>query len=164
MAEVINLERLASLLKPRDRLIGADLGTKTIGLALSDVERRLASPLETIKRSKFSKDAARIIELMGEFEAAALVIGLPLNMNGSEGKAAQAARAFGRNFASLSGRPCAFWDERLSTAAMTRALIGQDASRAKRGEVIDRMAAAYILQGALDRLRFMAQPEAPTPA
>lgn len=153
MADVLELESLAECIGPRERLIGVDLGTKTIGLALSDVERRLATPLETIKRTKFSRDAARIIELMGKFDAAALIIGLPLNMDGSEGKSAQAARAFARNIAKLSGRPCALWDERLSTVAMTRELIAQNASRAKRAGVIDKMAAAYILQGALDRLR-----------
>jgi putative Holliday junction resolvase len=150
--EVLDLEALASRLNPRQRLMGADLGTKTIGLALSDVERRIATPLITIRRTMFSKDAAWLISLMDEFDAASLVIGLPLNMNGSEGPSAQAARAFGRNFAPLSGRPCLFWDERLSTEAVTRSLIAQDASRAKRAEVVDRMAAAYILQGALDRL------------
>jgi putative Holliday junction resolvase len=152
-AEVLDLEALLSRLHPRQRLMGADLGTKTIGLALSDVERRIATPLITIRRTKFSKDAAWLISLMDQFNAAGLVIGLPLNMDGSEGPGVQAARAFGRNFAPLSGRPCLFWDERLSTAAVTRSLIAQDASRAKRAEVVDRMAAAYILQGALDRLR-----------
>jgi putative holliday junction resolvase len=154
-AEILKLEDLAARIGPRQRLIGADLGTKTIGLALSDVERRIATPLETIKRTKFTKDAARLAALMEKFDAAALVIGLPLNMDGSEGPRAQAARAFARNFAPLSARPCIFWDERLSTVAMTRSLIAEGASRAKRAEVIDRMAAAFILQGALDRLRLL---------
>jgi putative holliday junction resolvase len=154
-AEILKLEDLASRIGPRQRLIGADLGTKTIGLALSDVERRIATPLETIKRTKFTKDAARLVALMEKFDAAALVIGLPLNMDGSEGPRAQAARAFARNFAPLSARPCIFWDERLSTVAMTRSLIAEGASRAKRAEVIDRMAAAFILQGVLDRLRLL---------
>ena len=152
-AEILDLDGLASRIGRRQRLIGADLGTKTIGLALSDVERRIATPLETIQRTKFTKDAARLIALMDTFDAAALVIGLPLNMDGSEGPSAQAARAFARNFGPLSGRPCVFWDERLSTAAVTRSLIDQDVSRAKRAEVVDKMAAAFILQGALDRLR-----------
>lgn len=152
-AEVLALDVLAARIGRRQRLIGADLGTKTIGLALSDVERRIATPFEAIRRTKFSKDAARLAALMDEFDAAALIIGLPLNMDGSEGPSAQSARAFARNFAALSGRPCVFWDERLSTMAVTRALIDQGASRAKRAEVVDRMAAAYILQGALDRLR-----------
>jgi putative pre-16S rRNA nuclease len=155
-AEVLDLEALASRLHPRQRLMGADLGTKTIGLALSDIERRIATPLITIRRTKFSKDAAWLISLIDQFNAAGLVIGLPLNLDGSEGPSAQAARAFGRNFAPLSGRPCLLWDERLSTEAVTRSLIAQDASRAQRAEVVDRMAAAYILQGALDRLRALA--------
>jgi putative holliday junction resolvase len=155
-AEILKLEGLAPHIGSRQRLIGADLGTKTIGLALSDVERRIATPLETIKRTKFSKDAGRLVALMDKFDAAALIIGLPLNMDGSEGPRAQAARAFARNFAPLSARPCTFWDERLSTVAMTRSLIAEGASRAKRAEVIDRMAAAFILQGALDRLRLLA--------
>ena len=151
----MDLDGLAPRIGMRQRLIGADLGTKTIGLALSDVERRIATPLNTIQRTKFSKDAARLASLMDEFDVAALVIGLPLNMDGSEGPSAQAARAFGRNFEPLSGRPCVFWDERLSTAAVTRELIAQDVSRAKRAEVVDKMAAAFILQGALDRLRWL---------
>jgi len=152
-ADILDLESLAPRIGLRQRLIGADLGTKTIGLALSDVERRLATPLETISRTKFTKDAARLVALMDRFDAAALVIGLPLNMDGSEGPSAQGARAFARNFAPLSGRPCVFWDERLSTAAVTRSLIDQDVSRARRAAVVDKMAAAFILQGALDRLR-----------
>ena len=156
MAEILDLESLLPQIGPRQRLIGTDLGTKTIGLALSDVERRIATPLETIRRTKFGKDAARLVALMDKFDCAALIIGLPLNMDGSEGPRAQAARAFARNFAPLSGRPCAFWDERLSTVAMNRFLIGEGASRAKRAEVIDRMAAAFILQGSLDRLRVLA--------
>jgi len=151
-AGVLDLEGLVPRIGSRQRLIGADLGSKTIGLALSDVERRIATPLETIQRSKFTKDAARLIALMDKFDVAALVLGLPLNMDGSEGPSAQAARAFARNFEQLSGRPCVFWDERLSTAAVTRSLIEQDVSRARRGKVIDKMAAAFILQGALDRL------------
>lgn len=154
-AEVLQLESLAFRIAGGQRLIGADLGAKTIGLALSDVERRIATPLVTIRRTKFNKDAARLISLMDEFDAAALVVGLPLNMDGSEGPSAQAARAFVRNFAPLSARPCVFWDERLSTVAVTRSLIAQDVSRAKRAEVVDRMAAAFILQGALDRLRVL---------
>jgi|SRR5579875_452405 putative Holliday junction resolvase len=152
-ADVLDIEGLALRIGPRQRLIGADLGSKTIGLALSDVERRIATPLETIRRSKFTKDAARLIALMDKFGAAALVLGLPLNMDGTEGPSAQAARAFARNFEPLSGRPCVFWDERLSTMAVTRSLIAQDVTRARRAEVVDKMAAAYILQGALDRLQ-----------
>ena len=132
--------------------MGIDLGTKTIGLALSDVERRLASPLETLKRGKFSVDADILLARARKFDVAGFVIGLPLNMDGSEGPRVQATRAFVRNLSRLTQAPFVFWDERLSTAAVTRALIEQDASRAKRAEVVDRMAAAYILQGALDRL------------
>ncbi len=133
------------------RLMGIDLGTKTIGLALSDVERRLATPLETLKRSKFSADAAQLLALADKFDVAGFVMGLPLNMDGTEGPRAQATRAFVRNLKALTPRPVVFWDERLSTAAVNRSLIDLDVSRAKRAAVIDKMAAAYILQGALDR-------------
>lgn len=157
-AEILDLTALAPRVGPHQRLMGVDLGTKTIGLALSDVERRIATPLETIRRAKFTKDAARLVELAEKFDVAAFVFGLPLNMDGTEGPRAQATRAFIRNLGGLTTKPCVFWDERLSTAAVTRALIEQDASRAKRAEVVDRMAAAYILQGALDRLRRLAAP------
>src|SRR5947209_17262937 len=149
-AEVLRLEELAPRLSRFDRLMGLDIGTKTIGLALSDVERRLASPLDTIRRSRFSDDAATLLKRATEFDVAALVIGLPLNMDGSEGPRAQSTRAFARNLPDSVS--VSYWDERLSTAAVTRELIAQDASRQKRAAVIDRMAAAYILQGALDRL------------
>lgn len=147
------LEEIAALLPPKGRLMGLDLGTKTIGLALSDVERRLSSPLDTIARVKFSQDAAALIKRAADFDVCAFIVGLPLNMDGSEGPRAQATRAFMRNLSKLTPLPFAYWDERLSTAAVTRELIAQDASRAKRAEVVDRMAAAYILQGALDRLK-----------
>ena len=129
------------------------LGTKTIGLALSDVERRLASPLETIKRVKFSQDAHLLLKMAEDQQAMALIFGLPLNMDGSSGPRAQATKAFLRNLRLLTALPFALWDERLSTSAVTRDLIDQDVSRAKRAEVVDKLAAAYILQGALDRLR-----------
>jgi putative Holliday junction resolvase len=148
--ELRELEDLLPQLGRTQRLIGIDLGTKTIGMALSDVERRLASPLETLKRSKFSVDAAEILKRADKFDAAAFVIGLPLNMDGSEGPRVQSTRAFVRNLSQLTDRPFIFWDERLSTAAVTRSLIEQDVSRAKRAAIIDMMAAAYILQGALD--------------
>lgn len=151
-ADSADIRSLAAYLGRSQRLMGIDLGTKTIGLALSDVERRLATPLATLKRSKFSTDAAQLLARADEFNVAAFVIGLPLNMDGSEGTRAQSTRAFVRNLSALTERPFVFWDERLSTAAVTRALIEQDASRAKRAKVVDRMAAAYILQGALDRL------------
>ena len=146
------LEEIARLLPTKARVLGLDLGTKTIGLALSDVERRLASPLDTIRRVKFSQDAALLIQRANDFEARALIFGLPLNMDGTAGPRAQATQAFMRNLRKLTPLPFAFWDERLSTAAVTRDLIANDVSRAKRADVIDRMAAAYILQGALDRL------------
>jgi putative Holliday junction resolvase len=155
-ASVTTLEELAGALPAKARLMGIDLGTKTVGLALSDIERRLASPLETIRRTKFTADAARMIDLARKHEVAGFVIGLPLNMDGSEGPRAQSTRAFVRQAAPLAGLSFVFWDERLSTAAVTRELIAQDASRAKRAEVVDRMAAAYILQGALDRLARLA--------
>jgi putative Holliday junction resolvase len=148
----LEIADLAPQLGPSQRLMGIDLGTKTIGLAVSDVERRLASPLLTIRRTKFSTDAAQLLEQAEKFAIAAFVIGFPLNMDGSEGPRVQSTRAFIRNCAALTPLPFIFWDERLSTAAVTRTLIEQDLSRAKRAEVVDRMAAAYILQGALDRL------------
>lgn len=145
------LARLAAL--PAGlRLLGVDLGTKTIGLALSDVERRLASPLETLSRAKFRADADRIKAVTTRYSVGGIVLGLPINMDGSEGPRAQATRAFARNLAALIPLPMTFWDERLSTAAVTRSLIEADVSRAKRQAVVDRMAAAYILQGALDRM------------
>jgi putative Holliday junction resolvase len=151
MTAIVSIEDLADALPRRGRVMGLDLGTKTIGLALSDVERRLASPLDTIRRVKFSADAAALLARAADFDVQALIFGLPLNMDGGEGPRAQATRAFMRNLRKLTPLPFAFWDERLSTAAVTRELIAQDASRAKRAEVVDRMAAAYILQGALDR-------------
>jgi putative Holliday junction resolvase len=144
---------------PRDRLMGVDLGTKTIGLALSDVERRIATPLETIKRVKFTPDVAKMKVLVERFQVGGLVFGLPLNMDGSEGPRAQATRAFVRNLAPLLAKPVLFWDERLSTMVVTRTLIDADASRAKRADSVDKMAAAYILQGALDRYERLGPPE-----
>src|SRR5579883_2614307 len=155
-SRLVTLEALADLLPRQARLLGLDLGTKTIGLALSDVERRIATPLTTIARTKFSRDAEKLIAEIKRFDVFALIVGMPLNMDGGEGPRAQATRAFLRRFAPLCDRPVALWDERLSTAAVTRALIAQDVSRAKRAAVVDRMAAAYILQGALDRLSDLA--------
>lgn len=151
-ARVIDIPQFAEILGHNQRLAGLDLGTKTIGIALSDVGCRLASPLETIRRTKFTKDVERLRLILDRFDVGGIVIGLPLNMDGSEGPRVQATRAFVRQMLPLAGRPVAFWDERLSTAAVTRTLIEQNASRARRSEVVDRMAAAYILQGALDRL------------
>ena len=139
------------------RLLGLDLGEKTIGLALSDTSRSVATPMETLRRSKFSADAEKIEKIVAEHSVGALVIGLPLNMDGSDGPSSQSARAFGRNLAARLTAPIVFWDERLSTVAVTRALLDADASRRRRAEVVDKMAAAYILQGVLDRLRAMGQ-------
>ncbi len=153
---VIAIEALAQVLRPGGRLLGLDVGSKTIGLALSDMTRAVATPLTTIKRTKFTKDAAELSEIIENHEIFALVIGLPLNMDGSEGPRAQSVRAFARNLSSHVSLPVAFWDERLSTAAAERTLLEADASRKRRGEVIDKMAAAIILQGALDRLKGLA--------
>jgi len=149
---IIELAALVPRLQRFDRLLGLDLGTKTVGIAVSDVERRLASPVTTIRRTRFQQDAAAVIAQAQTLQATAFVIGLPLNMDGTEGPRVQATRAFIRNMAPLTNLPFVLWDERLSTAAVTRSLIEQNASRAKRAAVVDRMAAAYILQGALDRL------------
>jgi putative Holliday junction resolvase len=149
---VLPLAEAAALLPARGALIGLDLGTKTIGVAVSDPDRRVAAPVETITRKRFSSDAERILALAAERRSVGYVLGLPVNMDGSEGPRAQATRAFARNLANLTALPIALWDERLSTAAVERALIAADASRAKRKAVIDQHAATYILQGALDRL------------
>lgn len=141
------------LLPSSGKLLGLDLGTKTIGVAVSDGVRYTATPLETIKRTKFTADAARLVELIAENSAVALVLGLPLNMDGSEGPRAQSTRAFARNLAQKTDLPLIFWDERLSTSAVTRMLIEADTRRDRRAEVVDKLAASYILQGFLDRLR-----------
>ena len=146
-----DIEALVAALPKGARLLGIDLGTKTIGLALSDVERRIATPLETLKRTKFTPDADAIRRVVDRFGVGGLVVGLPLNMDGTEGPRSQATRAFVRNLKPLVQIPVAFWDERLSTMAVTRTLIEADASRDRRGALVDKMAAAYILQGALDR-------------
>jgi putative Holliday junction resolvase len=149
--KLVDLEALATL--PRHaRLMGLDIGAKTIGTSLSDVERIIASPLETIMRRKFTKDAQELATLIARHAVGGLVLGLPRNMDGTEGPAAQSARSFARNLAPLVDLPLAFWDERLSTAAVTRMLIEADRSRARRNLLVDKLAAAYILQGALDRL------------
>jgi putative Holliday junction resolvase len=150
---IIEIQNLKQTIAPAARLLGLDLGEKTIGLALSDTMLRVATPLETLKRGKFSVDAVTLEAIIAKHGVGGLVIGLPLNMDGTDGPSAQSARAFGRNFANRSPLPIVFWDERLSTAAVTRTLLDADASRKRRGEVVDKMAAAYILQGALDRLR-----------
>jgi putative Holliday junction resolvase len=152
MAAILSLVEAAEHFPPRGGLIGLDLGTKTIGVASSDPDRKLATGVETIARTKFAADAARVLAFAAERNACGFVLGLPVNMDGSEGPRAQSTRAFARNFAKLTELPIALWDERLSTAAVERGLIEADMRRNKRKEVIDQHAAAYILQGALDRL------------
>jgi len=152
VAPVIAIEDLPQFLLPEARLLGLDVGTKTVGMALSDVTRTVATPYDTIRRTKFTADAKTIRQVVETHRVGALVIGLPLNLDGSEGPRAQSTRAFARNLAAHIQVPIAFWDERLSTAAVERHLIEANASRKRRAQVIDRMAAAYILQGALDRL------------
>ncbi|MEM9014486.1 MAG: Holliday junction resolvase RuvX [Pseudomonadota bacterium] len=143
----------ASAFGEQGPLFGLDLGSKTIGVAVSDPARMVATPVQTIRRTKFTKDAEHLRGLANERSIVGLVIGLPLNMDGTAGPAAQSARAFGRNLPGILDIPIAFWDERLSTAAMERELISLDTKRAKRAENIDEMAATFILQGAIDRLR-----------
>lgn len=140
-------------LAEKGKLMGLDLGTKTIGVAISDALRMTASPVETIKRTKFTADAERLLALIGQNAVTGIVIGLPLNMDGSEGPRAQSTRAFVRNLAQKTDLPIVFWDERLSTMAVTRTMLEADLSRARQAEVVDKLAASYILQGALDRLR-----------
>ena len=148
-----DLSQFKSSLDAGARLIGLDLGEKTIGVAVSDTLRTIATPRVTLKRGKFAADAAALESLITDEAAGGLVIGLPLNMDGSDSPSAQSARAFARNFAARCALPILMWDERLSTAAVTRTLLDADASRKRRGEVVDKMAAAYILQGALDAMR-----------
>ncbi|KZK79500.1 putative Holliday junction resolvase [Pseudovibrio sp. W64] len=150
----LSLEDFCDALYDDDRLIGIDLGSKTIGLALTDSGRQIASPLETIKRKKFTQDVERLLDLCKEHSVFGLVIGLPLNMDGTEGPRCQATRAFVRNLAQKTEIPITYWDERLSTAAVTRTLIEADRSRARRAELVDKMAASYILQGFLDRINY----------
>jgi putative Holliday junction resolvase len=152
MGAILPLVEAAAALPARGSLLGLDLGAKTIGIATCDPDRNLATGVETIARTKFTADAQRVLALAAERNAVGFVLGLPINMDGSEGPRAQATRAFARNFAKLTELPIGLWDERLSTAAVERDLIAADVSRAKRAAVIDQHAAAYILQGALDRL------------
>jgi putative Holliday junction resolvase len=158
-----SLQALRAQLGSGERLLGLDLGTKTIGVALSDVSRTVASPVETIQRTKFTPDAARLAEIAAEHGVKAVVLGLPVNMDGSEGPRAQATRAFARNLERETGLKTAYWDERLSTAAVERTLIAADRSRKRRAELVDKLAAVYILQGALDRLRVLGETEEGNP-
>ena len=150
-----DFEEFAASLPPRRPLIGLDFGEKTIGVALSDSLLSVATPQETIRRKKFGLDSARLLEICTNREVGGLVLGLPRNMDGSEGPRCQSTRAFARNLSRVTVLPIGFWDERLSTVAAERALLEADTSRAKRAELIDHVAASYILQGALDRLRHM---------
>ncbi len=159
MTNIVPLETLFAL-PPRQRLMGLDLGTRTIGLAISDIERRIATALETVRRTKFTADAARILELVRQHDVGGFVIGLPLNMDGSEGPRVQATRAFMRNMAPLTPLSFVLWDERLTTVAVTRTLLEADASRARRNQLVDKLAAAYILQGVLDRMAYIGQGDA----
>ncbi|RMF11785.1 MAG: Holliday junction resolvase RuvX [Alphaproteobacteria bacterium] len=150
---VTTLKDLHDTLATGDRVLGLDVGAKTIGLALSDPTRTVATPLETIRRRKFSEDLIRLKGIITEHRVRALVVGLPINMDGSEGPRAQSVRQFAANCAEAIDLPIAFWDERLSTAAVTRVLLDADRSRKRRSELVDKMAASFILQGALDFLR-----------
>ncbi|SIS51644.1 Holliday junction resolvase RuvX [Phaeovulum vinaykumarii] len=149
------IEEFAAQLPRAGAILGLDLGTKTIGVAVSDGLRGIATPLSTIKRKKFGLDAAAMLEIARGRDAVGLVLGLPFNMDGSEGPRCQATRAFARNLQPLTDLPVAFWDERLSTVAAERALLEADTSRARRADVIDHVAAGFILQGLLDRLAYL---------
>jgi putative Holliday junction resolvase len=151
-ALILPLAEAAAHLPARGALLGLDLGTKTIGVATSDPARRVATGVETIRRTNFTSDVARLLALAAERKAAGFVLGLPLNMDGSEGPRAQSTRAFAKNLARVTELPIALWDERLSTAAVERTLIAADMSRSRRAKSIDQHAAVFILQGALDRL------------
>jgi putative Holliday junction resolvase len=153
-----NPTELKQILKRGQRILGLDVGTKTIGLAISDASLTVASPLETIARTKFTEDARRIARIIEERNVGALVIGLPVSMDGREGPRCQSVRQFARNLSEVIAIDMAFWDERLSTAAVERTLIEADLSRRRRAQVVDKLAAAFILQGALDRI---SRPEAP---
>jgi len=151
------IEDFVALLPASGAVIGLDLGEKTVGLAVSDLRRSVATPLHTLRRVKFTLDAGAIMELVRNRSAVGVILGLPRNMDGSEGPRAQSTRAFARNLLALLPLPLCFWDERLSTVAAERALLEADTSRKRRREVIDAVAAGYILQGALDRLAYMAR-------
>ena len=147
-----SIPELASALQRNARLAGLDLGEKTIGVAIGDPGHMVASPLTTIRRTKFTPDAKTLLKIVDERQIGGLVIGLPLNMDGSEGPRCQSVRQFAENLLGLRDIPIAFWDERLSTMAVTRGMIEADLTRAKRAKIVDQSAAAFILQGALDRL------------
>ncbi|KIN60580.1 putative Holliday junction resolvase [Sulfitobacter noctilucae] len=156
-----DMTEFAAVLPPMQALIGLDLGEKTIGVAVTDSFLSVATPLETVRRKKFGLDAARLIEIIKDRRIGGLVLGLPRNMDGSEGARCQSTRAFARNFDRISPMPITYWDERLSTVAAERALLEADTTRKRRAEVIDHVAAGYILQGVLDRLAVMRRQGAP---
>ena len=149
----LSIEDFAAALPSKAAILGLDVGTKTVGLAISDITRTVATPLRTLRRTKFLADASALLALAAERDVRGFVIGLPVNFNGTEGPRAQSCRAFARNLGALTALPITFWDERLSTAAAERALLEADASRRRRAEVIDAVAAGFILQGALDRMK-----------
>jgi putative Holliday junction resolvase len=149
---ILPLDEFAASLPKGARLIGIDVGTKTLGLALSDATRKIASALITLRRERFAEDLRRLLDIAAEHRIGGFVVGLPLNLDGSGGPRAQATRAFARNLAKATELPIAYWDERLSTVAAERALLEADLSRKRRAEVVDKVAATLILQGALDRM------------
>ncbi len=152
-----DIESFAAALSPNRAIAGLDLGTMTIGVALSDTRRQVATPIEVIRREKFTLDAARLLALLDQRGATGIVLGLPLNMDGSSGPRVQSTQAFARNLEKLTNLPICYWDERLSTVAAERALLEADTSRKRRKEVIDQVAAGFILQGALDRMAYLAR-------
>ena len=149
---IVEYNELKSHLKKGERLLGLDLGSKTIGIALSDILLTIATPMETIKRVKFTKDADRLLTIINEQNVGGIILGLPMNMDGSEGPRCQSTRQFAKNMTEKTIIPISFWDERLSTVAVTRTLLEADTSRKRRSELVDKMAASYILQGVLDNL------------
>jgi len=155
---ICNLSELKGLLKPGERLLGLDVGTKTIGMALSDTTRMVATPLDTIRRTRFGDDVKRLAAEIEKHRVGGIVVGLPISLDGSEGPRAQGVRQVARNLLEHVNRPLVFWDERLSTAAVERGMIEADLSRKRRAAIIDKVAAAYILQGLLDRLANVAPP------
>ena len=152
-----DIESFVAALPPNRAIAGLDLGTVTIGVAISDTRRQIATPIEVIRREKFTLDAARLLALLEQRGAAGIVLGLPLNMDGSSGPRVQSTQAFARNLEKLTAMPISYWDERLSTVAAERALLEADTSRKRRKEVIDQVAAGIILQGALDRMAYLAR-------
>jgi putative holliday junction resolvase len=153
------IEDLLLILPPKARLVGIDLGSKTIGLAISDIERRIASPLRTLPRGPFAMNADTLTAIFSEHDVAGIALGLPLDLDGRDNPRAQSTRAFGRNLSTRTSLPIVLWDERFSTAVVTRSLIANDVSRARRAQIVDKMAAAYILQGVLDRLGALMRPQ-----